>query len=390
MSTTEIVAEPGAANEGVSGPLARFLARFNWRETAQTFSITLGAIAASLVLFALYMVVRYGVSPVALFRTMYEGSFGSKVSIESSFLTAAPLILVALCTALPSRVGLIIIGGDGALALGGLAAAEAGLFFKDQPVPVLLGSMAIAGMTVGGLLIALAGFLRYIRGVNETISSLLLSLIALGVFNFLVEDPNMLRDPNPISANKPSTPPICDEALLGNMFGYDVHWGFGLGIVFCVLMWLLMYHTTFGFAARMAGGNVKAAQAAGLPVGKLILVTCLLGGAASGLAGSVEVAAVQFQANTGLYARSGLSIGLLGVLVSFIARHNPLGVIAVAVLVGGVLTSSLRLQSELPVFDASAQVFLGILIVLIIISETFYGRFRVFLPRDVQKAMASK
>jgi len=388
MSTTDIVSERDAAANELSGPLAQFLARFDWRETAQTFSITVGAIAASLGLFALYMVIRYGVSPLALYLTMYEGSFGSKVSIESSLLTAAPLILVALCTALPSRVGLIIIGGDGALALGGLAAAEVGLFLKDQPVPMLLGAMALAGMAAGGLVIALAGLLRYMRGVNETISSLLISLIALGVFNFLVEGP--LVDPNKTSANKPSTPPICSEAILGNMFGYDVHWGFGLGIVFCVLMWLLMYHTTFGFASRMAGGNVKAAQAAGLPVGWLILVACVLGGAAAGLAGSVEIAAVQFQANTGLYARSGLSIGLLGVLVSFIARHNPLAVIAVAVLVGGVVTSSLRLQSELPVFDASAQVFLGILIVMIIVSETFYGRFRVFLPRDVQKAMASK
>jgi general nucleoside transport system permease protein len=387
MSTTEMLPERRAG----LGSVARFLPHVNVRETAQTFTITLGAIVASLALFTVYMLVRYGVWPLDLYRIMYAGSFGSRVSIESTLLAAAPLILVALCTAVPARVGLIIIGGDGALALGGLAAAMAGLALKNLPGPVLVTAMALAGMTAGGLLIALAGWLRHMRGVNETISSLLLSLICIGIFNFLVEGP--LRDPNPISANKPSTPPIADIPLLGNMFGYDVHWGLGLGVIFCVLMWLLMYHTTFGFAARMVGGNVKAAQAAGLPVGLLLMVPCLLAGAAAGLAGAVEIAAVQLQANSSLFSRAVLSIGLLGVLVSFVARHNPLAIIAVALLIGGVLESSQSLQSQLSaygVFDASAYVLLGILIVMIILSETLYGRFRIFLPRDVQKAMANQ
>ena len=383
MSTTEMAPERAAL-----GPVSQFLARTNWRETAQALTITAGAIAASLVLFGLYMLVRYHVSPLALYTYMYRGSFGSSVSLQSSLLSAAPLILVALCTALPARVGLIIIGGDGALALGGLAAAMVGLGLKGAPVPVVLVSMALAGMTAGALLIALAGLLRHMRGVNETISSLLLSLIALGVFNFLVEGP--WRDPDPISANKPSTPPIADAPLLGNMFGYDVHWGLGLGVILCVLMYLLMYRTTFGFAARMVGGNVRAARAAGLPVGRLLLVACLLAGAAAGLAGSVEIAAVQRQANASLFARSGLTIGLMAVLVSFIARHNPLGILVVAVMIGGVVESSSMLQRRLRVPDSSAQVLMGILIVMIILSETFYGRFRIFLPREVQKAEATR
>ena len=116
----------------------------------------------------------------------------------------------------------------------------------------------------------------------------------LGVFTYLVEGP--LSDP--ASINKPSTPPIPTNAYLGNIpflthtFGLDVHWGLVFGLIACVLAYVLLDHTTFGFAARMAGGNVRAAQAAGLPVGPLILVTCLLGGAAAGLAGVVEVAAV--------------------------------------------------------------------------------------------------
>jgi simple sugar transport system permease protein len=428
MSTSELVPPRDTA---APGRLVQFLTRFHWRDAAQSITITLGAILASLVLFALYMLIRYGVGPLELYSTMYKGSFGAMVSIQNSLLGAAGLTLVALCTALPSRVGLVIIGGDGALALGGLAAAMTGLALKPPPCAPLEGgaqpelhltvllAMALAGMTAGAMLIALAGLLRHWRGVNETISSLLLSLTALGVFKFLAEGP--WRDPNPTSANKPSTAPIfvdTDGSIvpllgsirfpewLGNALdqvpylgeGFrlmetalgQVHWGFALGVILCVLTWLLMYHTTFGFAARMVGGNVKAAQAAGLPVGWILLVTCLLAGAAAGLAGAVEIAAIQGQANASLFEKSGLTLGLMGVLVAFLARHNPLGVIVVSIMIGGVLESSSMMQRALPgVKDSAAQALLGILMVMIILSETLYGRFRLFLPREVRKAMAN-
>ena len=110
------------------------------------------------------------------------------------------------------------------------------------------------------LWMALAGALRAYRGVNETISSLLLNYIAIALLNHLVEGP--LRDP--ASLNKPSTLPIGDDNMLGNLPGLDVHWGLASGLVACLLAWVLMQRTTFGFAARMVGGNVagRAAQRA--------------------------------------------------------------------------------------------------------------------------------
>src|SRR5438876_1232245 len=100
MSTTELAPERGVA-EAVPGRFVQFLARFHWRDAAQSITITVGAILASLAMFALYMLFRYGVGPLPLFETMYQGSFGAMVSIQNSLVTAAPLILVALCTALP-------------------------------------------------------------------------------------------------------------------------------------------------------------------------------------------------------------------------------------------------------------------------------------------------
>ena len=235
-------------------------------------------------------------------------------------------------------------------------------------------------MLVGGLAIALIGMLRYWRGVNATISSLLLTYIAIGVFSFLVEGP--MRDP--ASLNKPSTYPIPAAAMLGKMFGMDVHWGLAFGVCACLIAYVLMDHTTFGFAARMAGGNVRAAQAAGLPVGWLTVATCFLGGAAAGLAGMVEVAAVHRQANASMIA----GYGFTGILVSFIARHQPLAIIPAAILFGGLGASSGVLQRRMQLPDASVQVLMGTIFVMILLCETLYGRFRIFQSSEVREAMA--
>jgi ABC-type uncharacterized transport system permease subunit len=225
-------------------------------------------------------------------------------------------------------------------------------------------------MAAGGLWIALAGGLRHYRGVNETISSLLLVYIALAVLNQLVEGP--MRDPT--SLNKPSTREIGAANMIGSIPGTDIHWGFGFGIVAAVLAYILIYHTVFGFAARLAGGNIRAAKVVGLAVGRLILVTCFLAGAAAGLAGMVEVAAVQGRANANL----AVGYGFTGILVSFLARHNPLAVIPVAILLGGIGASGGLLQRRLGLPDASVLVLQGIIFVTVLASESLYGRFRFF------------
>jgi simple sugar transport system permease protein len=347
----------------------------NWRGIAETLSITVAALAISLVLFGIFVLLKAGVPPSRLYYEMFVGGFGSAFSWQNTLTRAAPLILTALCTALPARLGLIIIGGEGALVLGGLAAVSAGLFLQGAPVPAVQLGMLLAGMLAGGLLIAFVGALRDRRGVNETIASLLVTYIAIGVFSFLVEGP--LRDPE--SLNKPSTYKIAQEAMIGNMLGLDVHWGLAFGVVYCLVAYVLIDHTTFGFAARMVGGNVRAAQGAGLPVGRLILIACLLGGGAAGMAGAVEIASVHRQANASLIA----GYGFTGILVSFIARHQPLGIIPAAVLFGGLSASSGVLQRHLRLPDASVQVLMGIIFVMILLFETFYGRFRVFQPRLV-------
>jgi simple sugar transport system permease protein len=348
-------------------PLLEWLAR-----RAEPVAIGLVAILIGLALFSLF-ILAVGKSPVTLFQLMYTGGFGSWFSIQNSLSRAAPLLLTALCVALPARLGLVIIGAEGAVVLGGVAAAASAIpFVGIVPPIVLFVFMGVAALVVGGIWIGFAGFLRHYRGVNETISSLLLAYIAIALMNQFVE--GLLRDP--ASLNKPSTKPLPKEYMLGQIPGMDVHWGLVIGVVACILSWVLIEITSFGFAARIAGGNVRAAQIQGLPVGKLIVGFTAIAGGFAGLAGMIEVAAVQGSANASLAA----GYGYTGILVAFLARHNPLAIIPVAILLGGISASGGLIQRRMGLPDATVLVLQGTLFIVILFCETFYGRFKIFNP----------
>ncbi|TWI63651.1 simple sugar transport system permease protein [Pseudoduganella lurida] len=327
---------------------------------------TLCALLSALAMFMLFLLVQ-GQPVLEACALVFEGAFGSSFAWQNTLQRAAPLMFTALCVALPARTGLVIIGGEGALALGGLAAAIVPLAFPAA-MPGLPGLvlMGVAGALAGGLWIGLAGWLRQARGINETIGSLLLAYIALAVFRHLVEGP--LRDP--ASLNKPSTLPLPDHLLIGTLPGLDVHWGLVWGVLACVAAHLLVRYSTLGFTMSVTGGNVRAAKLVGLPVGRIVFIACLLGGAAAGLAGMFEVAAVHGNANTALLAGYGYS----GILVAFAARQNPLAVIVCAIFIGGIESSGSLLQRRLDLPDATTLVLQGLLFTNLLACEAFTGR----------------
>jgi general nucleoside transport system permease protein len=276
--------------------------------------------------------------------------------------------------AIPARAGLVIIGGEGALVLGGLACAA--LPYAVALPANMAGTVLVcmAGAVAGALWIMLAGWLRQFRGINETISSLLLAYVAIGLFKHWVEGP--LRDP--ASLNKPSTNALAEGMRIGGIAGSDVHWGLVLGVIACVGLGLWLRWTASGFSVKVVGGNLRTAQLVGLPASRLILLACAIGGACAGLAGAVEVVAVHTSANASLIA----GYGYAGILVAFIARQNPLAIIPVAILFGGFGAAGSLLQRRLGLPDASVMVLQGIAFVLILASEAL---------RDVDwKALAAR
>jgi simple sugar transport system permease protein len=330
------------------------------RESAKDLLLPILAIAAALLVFG-GVVSLSGVNPLDVWLTLFKGAFGDWFSWQNTLQRAAPLMLTALCVVVPARAGLVVIGGEGALVLGGLACAALpyALPLPDNIAGTTL--VFVAGAAAGALWIVLVGWLRQYRGINETISSLLLAYIAIGLFKHLVE--GVLRDPSTL--NKPSTYALSEGMRVGGIGGSDIHWGLVLGVLACLASGLWLRQTASGFAVRVVGGNARTAQLVGLPASKLVLTACAVGGACAGLAGAVEVAAVHTNANASLIT----GYGYAGILVAFIARQNAFAVIPVAILFGGFGAAGSLLQRRLGLPDASVQVLQGIAFVLILASE---------------------
>ncbi len=347
-----------------------------WHAAAESLLLPLGALAAALLMFGLFVWFG-GHSPVQAWTLLFQGAFGDAFSWQNTLQRAAPLMLTALAVALPARAGLTVIGGEGALVLGalGCAALPLAVALPDN----MSGQLAVllAGAGLGALWVALAGALRQYRGVNETISSLLLGYIAIALFKHLVEGP--LRDP--ASLNKPSTPaldealrigPIRADSLLG-----DVHWGLAIGVALCLAAGAWLSFTRSGFALRVVGGNARAARLVGLPTDALVIAACAAGGACAGLAGALEVAAVHTAANAAVI----VGLGYTGILVSFVARHNPWAIPVVAVLFGGFGAAGSLLQRRMGLPDASVLVLQGFAFVAILAAEAWRGRlFQLEVP----------
>jgi simple sugar transport system permease protein len=221
--------------------------------------------------------------------------------------------------------------------------------------------------------------------------------VAIALLNHMCEGPwKDLSDPTAL--NTPSTWTLQPENQIKNLDFSDttlnspgmisalgwitldgVHWGLVYGILACIFCFVLVNHTPTGFAGRVVGGNLKAARVGGIGLGKLVLLFCALGGGAAGLAGAVQVSAVAGKCNANIYADG---YGYAGILVAFLAKHNPLAIIPVAILIGGIGASDTLMQTNLKLPAASSLVLQGFLFVVLLGSEAFYGKIKFLMAKE--------
>ena len=198
---------------------------------AETFIIPAVALLASAAYFSVFLICL-GKSPGEFFFLIARGGFGTLFSWQNTLVRAAPLILTALCVAIPARMGLVVIGGEGALVIAGFSAGAIAIPLEQSVAPMFITlAMGLTAVVVGACWIGLVGWMRHARGVNETISSLLLTYIAIAIVNFFIE--GVLR--NPADPNRPSTKAINPDAMVGAIPGLHVHWGLAAGVILALL-----------------------------------------------------------------------------------------------------------------------------------------------------------
>ena len=281
-------------------------------------------------------------SPAAVLWTLLEGSFGSGFALSETLVRASPILLCALATALPARLGLISVGAEGQLIVGAITGTGFVLWAGDRLGALTLPLLLIAGALGGALWGAVAGLLRARLHANETISTLLLNYVAPPLVDYLVYGP--WKDPNGLGW--PATPTFPDGARLPSYFGTRLHLGLALGVVLVFAAHLVFRRTRLGLVLDLLRESPTLAARAGLRFAPAVLLTLAAGAACAGMAGIVEASVLEARLQTGL----GAGAGYAGFLVAFLARGRLLRLLPLTLLVAGLVSAgdNLQLSHDLP------------------------------------------
>lgn len=310
-----------------------------------------------------------GANPFATLSLILKGAVGSRFALLETLNRATPLIFTGLAVAVAFRAKLWNIGAEAQLYAGALMAVILGTGALGWPAWALLPAMAGAAMLAGALALLGPAILKTRFGVDEVVTTLLFNFIMLLFVSMLLE--GVLKDP--MGMGWPQSSRLVPEARLPRIVeGLRLHWGFGLALIAAALVWVIQARTTLGYAMRAVGQNRQAAEFAGIPVGRVILITALLSGGLAALAGFSEVAGLK--GNLTLDLSPGF--GYTGIIVAMLALLNPLGVVVSAIFVAGVFVGadSMSRAAGVPTYIANIMLATALLTMVLAIALT---RFRV-------------
>jgi ABC-type uncharacterized transport system permease subunit len=273
-----------------------------------------GWIALAFVLFGAVLLVS-GRDPLRAYADMLTNTLGSSFGASEVLVKMIPLVLTALAVALPARIGLVNVGAEGQLFMGGYGAALAAFTFSGLPAWALLPLMTVFAFAAGALWAGVTAVLRARGWLNEVFSTLLLNYVAILFVDAVVYGP--WRDPG--SANYPQSPLFVPAGDLPTFFGTRVHAGILFAIVAVIAAGFVLARTRFGLEMRAIGGNVEAARRNGIPIERYIVVVMVIAGGIAGLAGMGEASGINHRLTPGLSP----GYGFIGFLISWLAGHRP-------------------------------------------------------------------
>ena len=277
----------------------------------------------ALVVFSIILLLT-GKDPLKAYVDTLRYTFGNAYGFSELLVRMIPLLLTAAAVALPARLGLINVGGEGQLYVGAVFATAGALRFPELPSWQLMPLVVMLGFLGGALWAAIPGFLRAWGIVSETISTLLLNYVAPQIVAFMIFGPWRSAE----SSAYPQSPAFVEAAKLPAFFNTRVHAGLllAIGALFCY--WLLLNRTRWGLDMRAIGGNPEAARRLGIPNFRYIVVAMALGGGIAGLAGMGEVTAIQGRLVSGLSP----GYGYIGFMIAWLAGTSAIGILLMALL----------------------------------------------------------
>jgi general nucleoside transport system permease protein len=332
----------------------------------------LAAIAFTLLVSAL-LVLWAGAPLGQTYSLLFKGGFGSVFALSETLTRAIPLILTGLAATVAFKARLFNIGAEGQLYAGALAAVAVGGLHGGTgfalPVWLLFGLMLLAAALAGALLLLGPALLKARLGVDEVVTTLLLNFVMLLFVSAMLDGP--MKDPT--AMGWPQSVALMGELELSKLIEQTrIHTGLFWACGLAVALWALLKYTVLGFDIRALGANARAAAFAGVPVTRTVVLVALLSGALAGLAGAIEVA------GRTSYVTLDMSpgYGYTGIVIAMLAALNPLGVVAAAVFVAGVLVGADTMSRAVGVPTYIADVIVAASLISVLVA-TLMTQYRV-------------
>jgi simple sugar transport system permease protein len=324
------------------------------------------------------VLVAWAGAPVGqAYALLLEGGFGTRFAWSETLTRATPLIFTGLAAAVAFRARLFNIGAEGQLYAGALAAVAVGGLHGGDGLALsawlLLPLMMAAAALAGALLLLGPALLKSRLGVDEVVTTLLLNFIVLLFVSMMLDGP--MKDP--MAMGWPQSVALQETLQLDKLLARTrLHSGLLLALALALALWALLKYGTTGFEIRAVGANARAAAFAGMPVGWVTVKVALLSGALAGLAGAVEVAGRAGYVTLDMSPGYGYS----GIVIAMLAALHPLGVVAAAVFVAGVLVGadSMSRAVNVPTYIADVIVAVSLLSMLV---ATLLAQYRVVFRR---------
>jgi simple sugar transport system permease protein len=320
------------------------------------------------------LLVLWAGAPVGrTYALLLSGGFGSVFAWSETLTRAIPLILTGLSATVAFKARLFNIGAEGQLYAGALAAIAVGGMHGgtgfEWPVWLLFPLMMLAAALAGALLLLGPALMKNKLGVDEVVTTLLFNFIVLLGVGALLD--GAMKDPT--AMGWPQSVALQSDLELGKLIPQTrVHTGLLWAASLAVIVWAIFRHTVLGFDIRALGANPRGAAFAGVPVTRTVVLTALLSGALAGLAGAIEVAGRTSYVTLDMSPGYGYS----GIVIAMLAGLHPLGVLAAAIFVAGVLVGADTMSRAVGVPTYIADVIVATSLIAVLVA-TLLTQYRV-------------
>ncbi|MFF3849333.1 ABC transporter permease [Streptomyces sp. NPDC002328] len=313
------------------------------------------SLLAGVVIGALFLL-GTGADPFTAYGAVLTGSLGAD-GIGSTLSTGTSVLGMALASAVPLRAGLINLGGDGQMVLGGIAAAVTGLY-APLPAPFAVALALLAGMAAGGAYAALAALCENRFGVPLLVSSLLLSYPAVSLASYLARYP--LKEPG---SSLPQTRALPEGVALPAFGSSTVTAGLLLVVLAAVAYRFVDSRTAVGYEIRMTGLNPRFTAYAGVERAGLTLRLMATSGALAGLVGAIGVLSFPYRFLDGALTAPGYT--WTGLTAALLAAAAPLGTVLASFFFAVLQVGGLSMERATEVPRELTQVLQAIVIVFL-------------------------